>query len=185
MTVIIRNVLTGTAVLALLGSLSACGAGSAEDSEPTAAPKTVTTTVEAPDESTKESAEESAKDSVAKSESEKPKPAAADTGGRSKADYPYYVADRLGTAPVPGGSGNTSPQFARAVYEAFIDHWVRTGDKQPVLNVASPVTGQTYAMTCTAAARSHVECAGGNNAKVYILAPLDPTVTPPMGLQQG
>ena len=76
----------------------------------------------------------------------------------------------------------TSPEFGSAVYNAFLDHWIAAGDSQPVLQVASPVTWQTYGMTCTEDAYS-VLCTGGDEAKVYIYRPIPDSVTKPWGLQ--
>lgn len=106
----------------------------------------------------------------------------ASTGGRSKADFPYFTSGRTGTGPATGQVNKTSPEFGSAVYNAFLDHWIAAGDSQPVLQVASPVTGQTYTMTCTQDTYS-VLCTGGDEAKVYIYRPIPDSVTKPWGLQ--
>lgn len=106
--------------------------------------------------------------------------------GRSKADFPYFTSGQTGTASNAGQANSTSPEFGRAVYNAFIEHWIATGDSQPQLQVASPVTGQTYSMSCVdQGAYSSVLCSGGNNAKVYIYHPIDDSVTKPSNLQYG
>lgn len=105
--------------------------------------------------------------------------------GRSKADFPYFTSGRTGTA-ASDEPNNTTPEFGRAVYDAFISHWIATGDSQPQLQVTSPRTGQTYTMTCVDRGEySSVLCSGGNNAKVYIYHPIDDSVTKPMNLQYG
>ena len=106
----------------------------------------------------------------------------ASTDGRSKADFPYFTSGRTGTGPATGQVNKTSPEFGSAVYNAFLDHWIATGDSQPVLQVASPVTEQTYTMTCTEDTHA-VLCTGGDEAKVYIYRPIPDSVTKPWGLQ--
>ncbi|MGO3647916.1 MAG: hypothetical protein ACTJFY_12670 [Candidatus Corynebacterium faecigallinarum] len=96
----------------------------------------------------------------------------ADTGGRSKADFPNF-----------GGSSATSDEFARAVYNAFIEQYIATGTTNPTLTVASPVTGETYTMTCTHDV--NVYCTGGNNASVGIHPPIDDPSTLPGEVQWG
>lgn len=103
--------------------------------------------------------------------------------GRSKADFPYYTYGRTGTAPSTEVN-RTTPEFGRAVYDAFIEHWIATGDSQPVLEVVSPANGNTYSMSCSANDHS-VLCTGGVGAKVYIYRPIDDSVTKPWGLQYG
>ncbi|RRQ06547.1 hypothetical protein [Corynebacterium bovis] len=115
-----------------------------------------------------------------------PAAGAASTDGRSKADFPYYTVGQTGTAPA-SSPNRTSPEFGRAVYDAFIDAWTRTGDDEPVLSVTSPVTGTAYTMTCsyTGSGGLSVLCSGGQNAKVYIYRPIPDSVTKPNHLQQG
>jgi hypothetical protein len=55
---------------------------------------------------------------------------------------------------------NTTCAFARNVREAYLS----SGRSSPV-SVYSPVTGQTYSMSCTSGATT--VCTGGNNASVY------------------
>lgn len=105
--------------------------------------------------------------------------------GRSKADFPYYTYGRTGTAPSTEVN-HTSPQLGRAVYDAFIEHWIATGDSQPVLEVVSPADGNSYSMSCSENVEySTVLCTGGVGAKVYIYRPIDDSVTKPMDLQYG
>lgn len=112
--------------------------------------------------------------------------APASSNSRSKADFPYFTSGHTGTAPNPSEANTTSPEFGSAVYQAFISNWVATGDSQPTLQVSSPVTGQSYSMSCAdQSAYGFVLCQGGNNAKVYIYRPIDPSVTKPMDLQYG
>ncbi|MDN8634595.1 hypothetical protein [Corynebacterium kefirresidentii] len=105
--------------------------------------------------------------------------------GRSKADFPYYTYGHTGTAPSTEVN-HTTPQFGRAVYEAFIEHWIATGDPQPELEVVSPADGFSYSMSCSENVQySTVLCTGGRDAKVYIYRPIDDSVTKPMDLQYG
>ncbi|GGG76438.1 hypothetical protein [Corynebacterium pelargi] len=99
--------------------------------------------------------------------------------GRSKADFPTFSGDASSANPnyVP----KTSPQFARAVYNAFILEWIYNANTTPVLEVTSPVTGQTYTMTCVQ--DTSVTCRGGNDAVVYIYPPSP--YAPPDGVQWG
>lgn len=105
--------------------------------------------------------------------------------GRSKADFPYYTYGHTGTAPSTEVN-HTSPEFGRAVYEAFIEHWIATGDSEPELQVVSPVKKKSYSMSCSEDVDySTVLCTGGRDAKVYIYRPIDDSVTKPMDLQYG
>lgn len=61
----------------------------------------------------------------------------------------------------------TSWEFSQEVGNAFVEHYERTGEFDATLQVASPVTGRTYTMTC-AGSSSSVTCTGGNNAVVHI-----------------
>jgi hypothetical protein len=58
------------------------------------------------------------------------------------------------------GNSDTSCDFAMSTAEAYRNHGVGS---QP-FSVFSPVTGQTYTMTCIHAGSL---CQGGNNALVY------------------
>ncbi|MFC6317247.1 flagellar basal body-associated FliL family protein [Corynebacterium gerontici] len=64
-------------------------------------------------------------------------------------------------------SGPTSDSFALAVAKDFSDQYRTNGNTSPTLNVYSPVTGQTYQMSCSDNGQ-YVHCTGGNNANVYI-----------------
>jgi hypothetical protein len=59
------------------------------------------------------------------------------------------------------GNSDTSCEFAISTAEAY---WNYGKGSQP-FSVYSPVTGQTYTMTCTNAGSV---CQGGNNAVVYL-----------------
>lgn len=98
--------------------------------------------------------------------------APADTGGRSKADFPNF-----------GANSATSDEFARVVYNAFISEYVATGTTNPTLNVASPVTGESYTMNCTY--NTNVTCSGGNGATVMIHPPAPDPATVPDGVMWG
>lgn len=60
----------------------------------------------------------------------------------------------------------TSESFASNVYDEFVKEYRATGSSNVTLSVWSPVTGQTYRMTCRGDAEVH--CTGGNNARVKI-----------------
>ncbi|RAV31923.1 hypothetical protein [Corynebacterium heidelbergense] len=105
------------------------------------------------------------------------------SSGRSKADYPSFTAGRTGTAWDPKAN-HTSKEFARAVYNQFIEAWIRDGNASPQLSVQSPVTGQTYQMSCKGNQHGAL-CTGGNDAKVYIYAPFPEDVTMPYDMQWG
>ncbi|OBK93012.1 hypothetical protein A5645_21925 [Mycobacterium asiaticum] len=64
-------------------------------------------------------------------------------------------------ASVYAGNSDTSCQFALSTAEAYHAY----GNGSQPFDVKSPVTGQTYSMTCTAAGSV---CQGGNNALVYL-----------------
>ncbi|WP_177170165.1 hypothetical protein [Propionibacterium cyclohexanicum] len=59
----------------------------------------------------------------------------------------------------------TSCQFASNVAAAY-----RAAGSPPstTLDVTSPVTGRSYAMSCTAASSGLVTCSGGNGAVVHL-----------------
>jgi hypothetical protein len=80
-----------------------------------------------------------------------------DTGERSERGPVFAGARNCGSGVTAGA--NTSCPFAQNVVEAY----AATGSG--VLDVRSPVTGQTYRMYCTGGT-VHV-CTGGNNASVY------------------
>jgi hypothetical protein len=64
-------------------------------------------------------------------------------------------------ASVYAGNSETSCEFAMSTAEAYHAY----GNGSHPFSVRSPVTGQTYSMTCTAAGSV---CQGGNNALVYL-----------------
>ena len=57
---------------------------------------------------------------------------------------------------------NTSCPFALNVQQAWSASEVTNG----TVYAYSPVTGQSYAMSCTEAEAGTIECSGGNNAYV-------------------
>lgn len=64
-------------------------------------------------------------------------------------------------ASVYAGNSETSCEFAMSTAEAYHSY----GKGSQPFSVYSPVTGQTYSMTCTVAGSV---CQGGNNALVYL-----------------
>jgi hypothetical protein len=71
-----------------------------------------------------------------------------------------YCGQASSGAKVFAGNSDTSCEFAMSTAEAYRNHGVGS---QP-FSVYSPVTGQTYTMTCIHAGSV---CQGGNNALVY------------------
>ncbi|WP_291479539.1 hypothetical protein [Corynebacterium sp.] len=67
----------------------------------------------------------------------------------------------------PAGDNYTSDEFAEAVRDAFVEAYLDNRETDQTLDVRSPVTGDSYRMTCTDEG-SYVHCTGGNNANVYI-----------------
>ena len=65
------------------------------------------------------------------------------------------------------GSAATSPEFAQAVRDAFVNHYLETNELSGQITATSPVTGTSYAMSCEDNGE-FVTCKGGNNAIVYI-----------------
>ncbi|AHW64845.1 Putative secreted protein [Corynebacterium glyciniphilum AJ 3170] len=102
------------------------------------------------------------------------------TSGRSKADYPNFGAGTTNS----GQTQTTSDQFARAVYNAWIDQYIATGNLDAVVTATSEATGETYDMTCSAMG-PNVICTGGNNASVQIYPPASDPSTLPGGVQWG
>ena len=74
-----------------------------------------------------------------------------------------YCGQASSGARVYAGNLDTSCEFAMSTAEAYASY--RTGSHP--FSVNSPVTGQTYTMTCTNAGSV---CQGGNNAVVYLRA---------------
>lgn len=66
-----------------------------------------------------------------------------------------------GSSGVYAGS-NTSCPFALNVQQA----WSASGVTNGTVYAYSPVTGQSYAMSCTEVGASTIACSGGNNAYV-------------------
>ncbi|MCK6159795.1 hypothetical protein [Corynebacterium simulans] len=69
---------------------------------------------------------------------------------------------------------NTSCDFAKETTSALINATPSPEDDlrghiPGSLNVASPVTGKTYQMSCTVAENALITCKGGNNATVFIV----------------
>lgn len=69
---------------------------------------------------------------------------------------------------------NTSCDFAKETTSALINATPSPEDDlrgyiPGSLNVASPVTGKTYQMSCTVADNALITCKGGNNATVFIV----------------
>lgn len=65
------------------------------------------------------------------------------------------------------GTQITSEAFALATRDAFVDNYIATKNTNAALTVYSPVTGQTYSMSCQDN-KQYVTCTGGNDAVVYI-----------------
>lgn len=72
-----------------------------------------------------------------------------------------YCGKSSAGASVFAGNATTSCEFAMSTAEAYHSY----GHGSEPFSVRSPVTGQTYSMTCTAAGSV---CQGGNNALVYL-----------------
>lgn len=64
-------------------------------------------------------------------------------------------------------TGNTSSEFAGNVLAVFNERAAATGEFPGSLSVYSPVTGQTYTMSCWPAGGG-ARCQGGNNASVLL-----------------
>lgn len=65
------------------------------------------------------------------------------------------------------GSAATSVEFARAVRDAYVTHYLDSGELSATVVARSPVTGEIYPMRCTDNGE-YVTCRGGDNAVVYI-----------------
>lgn len=81
--------------------------------------------------------------------------------GAPTASADIYCGKSSGGASVYSGNAGTSCEFAMKTAEAY--HAYGVGSTP--FDVFSPVTGQTYSMTCTVAGSV---CQGGNNALVYL-----------------
>jgi hypothetical protein len=72
-----------------------------------------------------------------------------------------YCGQASSGASVYAGNSDTSCEFAISTAEAYWNY----GNGSHPFSVQSPVTGQTYTMTCTNAGSV---CEGGNDAVVYL-----------------
>lgn len=64
-------------------------------------------------------------------------------------------------------TGNTSTEFAGQTLSEFNVHYTNSGAVPSSMDVYSPVTGQTYTMSCWKITGG-VRCQGGNNASVLL-----------------
>ena len=80
------------------------------------------------------------------------------SGGQSPAPTPTSGRTSCGDGIAVGP--NTTCSFARNVRDAY-----RESGGSSTIEVYSPVTGETYTMSCTAGVTT--VCSGGNNATVY------------------
>jgi hypothetical protein len=72
-----------------------------------------------------------------------------------------YCGRASSGASVYAGNSNTSCEFALSTAEAYWNY----GNGSNPFSVYSPLTGQSYIMTCTSAGSV---CQGGNDAVVYL-----------------
>lgn len=158
-------------VVVILGALAFLFLGSGSDATDTAsvetspAQTTTPTAVEAP--------EEASAETTVYTVTETPAPIGRPTdpvlpGGHS----PVNDAARSNTPAgdlnnVYTGTQATSPEFARAVRDAFISNYLDTGELNGQVRATSPVTGQTYEINCEDNGE-FVTCTGGTNAVIYI-----------------
>ena len=70
---------------------------------------------------------------------------------------------------VQRGNDQTSCEFAENVARAYADLDQPVTETVTLEDVASPVTGQTYTLTCDFT--TPVRCTGGNNAVIYLSPP--------------
>lgn len=82
-------------------------------------------------------------------------------------DAAASLADAGNLNNVYSGSVVTSAEFARAVRDAFVTHYLETDELSGEIQATSPVTGETYTLSCEDNG-AYVTCSGGNNAIVYI-----------------
>ncbi|MCP9490417.1 MAG: hypothetical protein MSC31_11160 [Solirubrobacteraceae bacterium MAG38_C4-C5] len=94
-------------------------------------------------------------------------------GGQEETARPPAPSPATAPSPANGGGGSsscgdglsvnsqTSCPFARVVRDAY-----EASGRSSRVQATSPVTGETYTMTCTSSAST--VCTGGNNAAVYI-----------------
>lgn len=65
------------------------------------------------------------------------------------------------------GTASTSAEFALEVRDEFVRNYLDTGELTGRIQVTSPITGQTYEMSCSDN-NGFITCSGGNNALIYI-----------------
>lgn len=85
---------------------------------------------------------------------------------QAPAPEPAPAPARYSYGNYSAASSRTSGPFAANVYSAFVDAYNSTGSPNVTVDVYSPVTGNTYTMSCSGG--STVYCTGGNNARVRI-----------------
>lgn len=85
---------------------------------------------------------------------------------QAPAPEPAPASARYSYGNYSAASSKTSGPFAANVYSAFVDVYNSTGSPNVTVDVYSPVTGNTYTMSCSGG--STVYCTGGNNARVRI-----------------
>ena len=85
---------------------------------------------------------------------------------QAPAPEPAPAPARYSYGNYSAASSKTSGPFAANVYSAFVDAYNSTGSPNVTVDVYSPVTGNTYTMSCSGG--STVYCTGGNNARVRI-----------------
>ncbi|KAB3522816.1 hypothetical protein GC425_04425 [Corynebacterium sp. zg254] len=100
-----------------------------------------------------------------------------DKGRPTKAELPAGVVavndaarnnEPVGNLNSVWKSGPTSPSFAQAVRNEYVNKWSEKKDNYNLtIDVYSPVTYTTYTMNCQDKG-SYVHCTGGINANVYI-----------------
>ncbi|MGY6463901.1 hypothetical protein ACXIUA_08310 [Corynebacterium sp. UMB8791] len=77
------------------------------------------------------------------------------------------MGSSVGFSNATAETRNTSSEFAGNVLAVFNERAAATGEFPGSLSVYSPVTGQTYTMSCWPAGGG-ARCQGGNNASVYL-----------------
>lgn len=65
------------------------------------------------------------------------------------------------------GTASTSAEFALEVRDEFVRNYLDTGELTGRIQATSPITGQTYEMSCSDS-NGFITCSGGNNAVIYI-----------------
>lgn len=77
------------------------------------------------------------------------------------------MGSSVGFSNATAETRNTSSEFAGNVLAVFNERAAATGEFPGSLSVYSPVTGQTYTMSCWPAGEG-ARCQGGNNASVLL-----------------